>query len=145
MPTYPLSRMIATRLRTIAWHVKNDSTKSDPRQRNVWEIAQLCKEFMPSGSGFDAGTTLDIDASTPSKLVFKTAYHHMNEGGYYDGWTEHRVSILATHDGFDITVGGRDRNQIKDYVADCFDNALKQTIHEEWDNVGKEFSFALQR
>ena len=45
-------------------------------------------EQMPSGSGFDNGTSIDLDASHAEKLVFNTSFHHMDEAGDYDGWTE---------------------------------------------------------
>lgn len=48
-------------------------------------------EALPSGSGFDAGTR--IEKSSDFSVVFFTEYHHMNEMGYYDGWTKHTVKI----------------------------------------------------
>ena len=92
------------------------------------EAHRLVREYMPSGSGFDAGTELVIDVCDASTLVFKTAFHHMDEQGSYDGWTEHKVLVTAEFDGFDIYVGGRDRNQIKDYIADTFHYALNQEV-----------------
>ena len=80
------------------------------------------KEIMkaaPSGSGFDAGTELD-DKSTPKKLIFNTSYHHMNEAGFYIGWTDHKVIITPSFDGMDIKLTGKDYNAIKDYIADVF-------------------------
>ena len=92
------------------------------------EAYRLVREYMPSGSGFDAGTELVIDVCDDSTLVFKTAFHHMDEHGGYDGWTEHKVKVTAEFGGFDIYVGGRDRNQIKDYIADTFYYALNQEV-----------------
>lgn len=86
-------------------------------------LAALVKEYMPSGSGFDNGTRLG-ETSTSEKLVFTTSFHHMNEG-MYDGWTEHTVTVKASLAfGFDITVSGRNRNGIKEHIADCFYEAL---------------------
>ena len=92
------------------------------------EAHRLVREYMPSGSGFDAGTELVIDVCDDSTLVFKTAFHHMDEHGGYDGWSEHKVKVTAEFGGFDIYVGGRDRNQIKDYIADTFHYALNQEV-----------------
>lgn len=92
------------------------------------EAHRLVREYMPSGSGFDAGTELVIDVCDASTLVFKTAFHHMDEHGGYDGWTEHKVKVTAEFGGFDIYVGGRDRNQIKDYIAETFHYALSQEV-----------------
>jgi hypothetical protein len=80
----------------------------------------------PSGGGFDAGTTLDMDVSGERRLVFNTSFHHMTEHGYYDGWTAHTVVVTPAFDGFNLKVTGRDRNEIKDYIADAFDTFLKQ-------------------
>lgn len=52
--------------------------------------------MMPSGSGFDAGTRLDEDKTNDSRLVFTTAFHHMDEHGTYAGWTEHTVTVRAS-------------------------------------------------
>ena len=92
-------------------------------------IATLCKEYLPSGSGFDSGTTIDLDASTGDKLVFNTAFHHMTEHGVYDGWTEHRVYVAASliH-GITLRITGKDRNDIKDYIAEMFDNDLNVEV-----------------
>ncbi len=87
--------------------------------------------FAPSGSGFDAGTVLS-DESTGEKLVFTTEYHHMNESGFYDGWTSHNVVVRPSllH-GFVLTVSGRDRNGIKDYIHDCFYEFLRKEVDEK--------------
>lgn len=88
------------------------------KARIDWLVAQ----YMPSGSGFDNGTRLDFTRSQPDRLVFTTAFHHMNDAGFYDGWTEHSVSVVPSFDdGVRIaSISGRDRNDIKDYIADLF-------------------------
>ncbi len=87
-------------------------------------IEQLVKDHMPSGGGFDSGTSIDLAKSDGDKLVFNTAYHHMHESGMYDGWTEHTVTVKPAFVGISLVVSGRDRNEIKDYIAECFHNAL---------------------
>lgn len=92
-------------------------------------IRDLTRDFMPSGSGFNNGTTFDFDASTEARLVFNTSYHHMNEVGCYDGWSSHTVTVrpsLAFE--FDLRIGGRDRNGIKDYIAHVFRSALQEDL-----------------
>jgi hypothetical protein len=110
--------------------------RAAPGQYGDWEarhsarIERATKDYMPSGSGFDSGTTIDLDASTADKLVFSTSYHHMNENGFYDGWTDH--DIIVTPDlasGFKLRITGRDRNGIKDYIAETFDSALRQPVN----------------
>ena len=89
------------------------------------KILALVKEYLPSGSGIDCGTEIDLDASNPNKLVFNFSYHHMNDGGMYDGWTEHKAIVtpdLAS--GFSLTITGRNRNQIKEYLHEVYSNDL---------------------
>lgn len=94
----------------------------NPEWRDRWEerIESAVQDQMPSGSGFDSGTTIDLDKSHGNLLVFHTAFHHMTEHGY-DGWTEHTVRVKPDFiSGFDFTVSGRDRNDIKDYIGETF-------------------------
>lgn len=92
----------------------------------------LCKEYMPSGSGFNSGTTLEIDRCADDKLVFFTQFHHMNENGYYDGWTMHTVTVRPSLvNNIEIKVGGRDRNQIKDYIYQVFEMALNTEVNDD--------------
>ena len=94
-------------------------------ERHTDRLESLVKAGLPSGSGFDAGTTLDLDASTPYKLVLKTAFHHMDDHGGYDGWTHHTVTVTPTlHSGIDVKISGRDRNAIKAYIGEEFYAAL---------------------
>lgn len=97
--------------------------------RHEQTIESLVKQYMPSGAGFDSGTTLDIDASHADKLVFHTSYHHMNDGGYYDGWTEHTVTVIPSlAHRFHLRISGRNRNDIKEYIAETFGIALQEQI-----------------
>lgn len=84
--------------------------------------------MMPSGSGFDSGTSLDITASHAEKLVFTTSFHHMNEHGYYDGWTGHIVTVKPSFNGFNIRISGSNRNDIKELIHQSFESALNTEI-----------------
>lgn len=85
----------------------------------------LVKDHLPRGSGFDNGTTLDNVRSRADRLVFNTSFHHMDENGYYDSWTDHSVIVTPSFlGGFDLRVTGRDRDDIKEYIAQCFHDAL---------------------
>jgi hypothetical protein len=91
------------------------------------EIEKVMRE-MPSGSGIDCGTKL-YPGSTGEKIVLLVEYHHMNENGYYDGRTYHNIIVKPSLQfGFSLRVTGRDKNQIKDYLAEVYDSALR----EEW-------------
>lgn len=97
--------------------------------KHMARLQGIVSDTAPSGSGFNNGTKLDLDASTPEKLVFSTAFHHMDENGGYDGWTQHRVIVRPSlmHD-IVLTVSGRDRNEIKEYIDQTFDVWLKADI-----------------
>ena len=125
-----LSGLIEARLSCI--QVRDGLTSGDRENASVWAdkhedtIERLVKDFMPSGSGFDSGTKIDLDASHADKLVFTTGYHHMNDGGFYSGWTEHTVAVTPSlQHGYSLRISGRNRNEIKDYMHESFNHALR--------------------
>lgn len=124
-------------LRTIAAHLASliqarinclETGNSEWLARHTDAIRLMERNDLPSGSGIDAGTKVDLDASTPSRVVLLVSYHHMNDSGMYDGWSDYRVTIRPAFDGVMVAVAGRDRNQIKDYLADVYREALLRTI-----------------
>lgn len=87
----------------------------------------LEREYLPSGSGIDHGCQVLVDKSNPNRIVIQVDFHHMNDVGYYDGWTSHKAIITPSLQfGFDIRITGKDRRGIKDYLADVISNALEQ-------------------
>jgi hypothetical protein len=101
------------------------SGNTEWRDKHEERAEQITKNHLPSGSGFDAGTTLDLGASTAERLVFRTSFHHMNGDGYYDGWSDHTV-IVTPSLAFDYTlrITGRDRDDWKEYARECFSACL---------------------
>ena len=90
-------------------------------------IKAIVNDYLPSGSGFDSGTQIDLDKSTGDKLVFYTSYHHMDENGMYDGWTEHHITVRASlHLGLRITISGPNRNDAKEHLYQTINGALTQ-------------------
>jgi len=99
------------------------------------ETLDNCAALLPSGSGFDKGTTIDRDGSKPNAIKLLTAFHHMDENGMYDGWTDHVITARPSFiHGIELSVSGRDRNAIKDYIHETFDHALSQMV--EWGEDG---------
>jgi hypothetical protein len=99
-------------------------------------IRRLVYSFMPSGSGIDGGTTLDLDASKPSRLVFTMSFHHMNEVGMYDGWTHHTLIVTPSLvSGIDLRITGRDRNRVKEYLYEVYHHALTQEVWQTADGA----------
>ena len=92
-------------------------------ERWIVRIEELA-DLLPSGSGFDNDTQFIEDESGETRLVFSTAFHHMNDGGYYAGWSEHKIVVVPTFEGFDIRVTGRDKNGIKEYIAETINDIL---------------------
>lgn len=123
-----LANLVDARRRCLSG-LKDGQLPNPWADKHTERIEALVKEHMPSGSGFDSGTTMDLDASHGDRLVFNTAFHHMDEGGGYDGWTEHRVVVTpAFVGGFNLRVSGRNRNEIKEYVAEAFQDALSSEL-----------------
>lgn len=111
-----------------AWQRCKQTGNEEWEDKHYARIIELCDNHLPSGSGIDNGTTLDFDRSKPERLVLTTAYHHMTEG-FYDGWTDHQVVVKPSFVfGLDINVTGRNRNDIKEYLAEVFQSALSEEI-----------------
>lgn len=97
------------------------------KKKDFSEAQEFVKQHFPSGSGFNAGTQLR--GGNSKRLTFTTAFHHMDDAGFYDGWTEHQVFIDAHLEyGFTVTVTGKNRNDIKNYIQDVFIETLQKTI-----------------
>lgn len=98
-----------------------------PREWAEERLDLIEREFLPSGSGIDAGCKVLVEESKEDRLVIQTAFHHMDENGYYDGWTHHKVIVTPSLlFGFDVRVTGRNRNGIKEYLGDLFFQVLDQ-------------------
>lgn len=95
-------------------------------------IKRIDSNWLPHGSGFDSGSNVNIGESTARRAVIDTSFHHMDEYGAYDGWTNHRVIVTPEFSGFSVRVTGRDRNGIKDYIADVFNAALSADCAVEY-------------
>ena len=76
-----------------------------------------------------ADCTINLSKSTPNKIVIQCDFHHMNENGYYDGWSYHTVIITPClgYD-YDIKVTGRDKGEIKDYLGNLIYEAVDGEI-----------------
>jgi hypothetical protein len=85
-------------------------------------------DMLPSGSGIDNGTEIDLDASHAEKLVFTFGFHHMDENGFYDSWTDHKLVVTPSFTGINLRISGRDRNQIKEYLYDTYEYALTREV-----------------
>ena len=111
-----------------------NSQNTEWQSKHEDAIAEIIKQSAPSGSGIDAGTKFDIGDNLKfngQKLVFQTAYHHMNEGGGYDGWTEHTITVTPSlWNGFNLKISGRDRDSIKEYLHEVYSEWLDSKIED---------------
>jgi hypothetical protein len=97
------------------------------RGNTEWEsnhtltLKTIEKDLLSSGSGIDCGTRIDLDRSTGNKVVLILSFHHMDDNGMYCGWTEHTLTVKPhlIHD-IDLTISGRNRNDIKDYLHETY-------------------------
>lgn len=91
-------------------------------------IRTIARNQLPHGNGLDIGCTVDLKRSRPDRIVIDTGFHHMNDAGFYDGWTDHTLTVWPAFFSVGLKISGRDRNQIKDYLRDLFLVALQQEV-----------------
>ena len=128
--TNPLYCTMARTLQAYKTCVERGNTEWEANHLERLERAQ---QHLPSGSGLDLGPRLDMDKSTPERLVFeRCSFHHMDEWGSYDGWSDHEVVVTPSLAyGCEIRVTGRDRNCIKEYIHSCFAYAMDVLVDSE--------------
>ncbi len=103
-------------------------------------VHALCK-LLPSGSGIDRGTTLVMVSTKDERIVLACSFYHMNDGGMYDGWTEHKITVRPSFLGLDITITGPNRNEIKDHLHEVYSHAMRGLVlwsveKDRWEEVG---------
>jgi hypothetical protein len=131
----PIYRRLAARVDARARSARNNNR--DWFNKHTDAIKSMVKRYMPSGSGFDVGTSIDLDASNGEKLVFSTSFHHHAEHGY-DGWTEHTVTVTASLLlGIEIKISGQNKADIKEHIHEAFYSALTEEIEAD-DEIGRE-------
>jgi hypothetical protein len=122
----PLYRELASAIRARQnCQASNNTEWLDKHSDTIKTLVDL----LPSGAGWNEGTKIDLDASHANKIVLYGSYQHMDEFGYYDGWTEHTITVKSSlTSDIDIRISGSNRNDIKDYLYQTFEYALKQDV-----------------
>lgn len=119
----PLYSVLAQKL---AWEPPPNTPFVTQRDREIKHLLSL----LPSGSGWDMGTRF-ASRSTRNRIVLYGSWHHMDENGFYCGWTDHKIIITPSlANGFNLRVTGKDRNDIKSYLHELFNHALRQLVDE---------------
>jgi hypothetical protein len=93
-------------------------------QNNHLDAINAMNENLPHGSGIDGKCDILLDCSTDKRILVFVEFHHMDETGYYDGWTEHILHITPTFGSFNIRISGKDKNGIKNYLSELFYSAF---------------------
>lgn len=119
---------------------RTDSELIENLEKNDDHLEILAKNFLPSGSGFDAGCRI-LEVSK-NRIKIQCDFHHMDENGFYCGWSEHIATITPSFDGFDIRLSGRNFRDIKNYIGEMLHNALTVKIQLHWNKEDKMFSFS---
>ena len=104
----------------------------------------LCefRSFLPHGSGFDTGFTIDDSESNENRLVLEFDFHHMDEHGFYVGWTSHKVIVTPSLvSGFDFEIETDDEQKTgelgdyvelaQDYWEDTIQHHLSQKVWQQ--------------
>lgn len=105
--------------------------------RHAWEdvLAQI-EDELPSGSGFDSGTTINRGKSTADKIVLNSAFHHMDANGFYCGWSEMTVTIRASlRFGIECKInfhGNKRASSDADYFYQVFADAMHTETKAEY-------------
>jgi len=124
----PLYRELASRITARNNCIESNNQEWEDRHETI--ITQLVDDFFPSGSGFDAGSTIDKGKS--DTLRIHTSFHAMADNGMYDRWIDITITVkpsLLT--SIELIVKGdfgRDYQGIKDHVYEAFDEALRAKI-----------------
>jgi hypothetical protein len=76
----------------------NANNSNDTEWLAKWtkRVNSLAKDYLPSGSGIDQGTWIDIDMSHAEKIVMHLGFHHMDGNGFYDGWIKHTITATPS-------------------------------------------------
>lgn len=106
------------------WHDKHYDT-----------LRWIERNLLPSGSGIDCGTKIDEDSSRSEKVVLTLSFHHMDENGYYAGWSDYKCIVTPSFSGIDCRIVGKDKNDIKDYLCETFHYALSRLYTSEPDQT----------
>jgi hypothetical protein len=126
----PLYRLLAS-----LFEARRNCEKSGNEEwftRHGARIEHLALTYFPHGSGVDSGASVDMEKSTPDKLIIHTSFHHMNDVGMYDEWTDHTITVRASlAHGFSLSISGRNRHDIKDYLHELFHDVLTTVVPYE--------------
>ena len=103
------------------------SNNAEWLDKHTEKLIELEKR-LPSGSGIDCGTKIDTRDLKANQFKLTVSFHHMDENGFYDGWTDHVITVRPSFGGIDLTISGKNKNDIKGYLLDTYYHALTEEI-----------------
>ena len=117
--TTKIYQAIAQQLFRRKWVRDGNGVTGPVVSADIEKKLEALMDTAPHGFGIDRGVQLLEDESAPNRLVFQCDYHHMDEAGFYVGWTYHKAVVTPDFVfGYSIRITGRDRNQIKEYLRE---------------------------
>ena len=103
------------------------------KTKKMDELDEL-SNLLPSGSGIDSGCTIDEEKSTKNKIVIHSSFHHLDENGFYCGWSEFTVTAIPDFmNDFNLKIVGNNAiypafSDTKDYLYELFRESLNENI-----------------
>lgn len=88
-------------------------------------------DLIPHGSGIDSETIFDFEKSNSQKLILKSAYHNLNENGYYDSRTYFKIVLSPSFIDFDLEIVSnfpKKYSSTKEYLQEIFYYSFNQDI-----------------
>lgn len=118
-----------------AKHIAGSKLKPPYNEPHLDRLDELLYK-LPMGSGIDAGSTIAFEECKRDKIVFNSAFHVMDNQGFYDGWIEFKVIVRPSFTGFDLEIKPLQRKKyfndyLHDYVFDVFHYALDSEIGDK--------------
>lgn len=115
----------------VAYHAHKNAGNLRMAEEAEDRVREMAKEFLPSGSGINNGTTVNLIKSNAYILEMFCIFYHI-ENGTYGPRTGHRIIASASlASGFLLTITGEDYNGIKEYLYDTFRQALEFNVETQ--------------
>jgi len=123
-----------------------DAIKNCQQMGNaVWEdnhrerLQEIERNHLPSGAGFDSGSTINLDRCSQNRIVIESGFHMMDEWGSYIGWIHFDVIVVPVFGGIDVIVKGpfakADAMDLKEYIATVFFEDLNKIHYKDSTNM----------
>lgn len=120
-----------------------DAWKRGATDRQLDDYEAVIVKALPHGSGFDAKPRIIWDLMSPedqTRVVFGVPFHHMNENGYYCGWSETKVFVSAGFAGIELNADA-DMSGVELHGDECVDEdgeRIDIKSRDEWDKKQHE-------